>query len=152
MPHSHRVSSVGFIESELNFLKITFRSELLSFLYNYSYKDGLQEWYELLENSRIVVRIVRPWHRLAREAMDASPLAVFKARLDGALNNSVKWKVPHGERVVFKVPSSPNRSMTLWYIQMQNALSIIILMYIHTHTYRYVYVCVHVRKKGDRQL
>ncbi|KFR08139.1 hypothetical protein Y956_12049, partial [Nipponia nippon] len=35
------------------------------------------------------VRVVRPWNRLPREAVDAPSLAVFKARLDGALSNLV---------------------------------------------------------------
>jgi len=35
------------------------------------------------------VRVVRHWHRLSREAVDAPSLEVFKARLDGALSNSV---------------------------------------------------------------
>ena len=39
------------------------------------------------------VRVVRHWHRLPREAVDAPSLAVFKARLDGALSNLVQWKV-----------------------------------------------------------
>ena len=34
-----------------------------------------------------VVVVVRPWHRLPREAVAAPFLAVFKARLDGALSN-----------------------------------------------------------------
>jgi len=38
-------------------------------------------------------RAVRPWHRLPREAVAARSLAVFKARLDGALSNVVWWKV-----------------------------------------------------------
>jgi len=33
------------------------------------------------------------WHRLPREAAAAPSLAVFKARLDGALSNLVWWKV-----------------------------------------------------------
>jgi len=39
------------------------------------------------------VRVVMPWHRLPREAVGAPSLAVFKARLDGALSNLVWWKV-----------------------------------------------------------
>jgi len=35
------------------------------------------------------VRVVKHWHRLPREAVDAPSLAVFKARLDGALSNLV---------------------------------------------------------------
>jgi len=39
------------------------------------------------------VRVVRPWHRLPREVVAVPSLAVFKARLDGALSNLVWWKV-----------------------------------------------------------
>jgi len=39
------------------------------------------------------MRVVRPWHRLPREAVAAPSLAVFKARLNGALSNLVWWKV-----------------------------------------------------------
>ena len=35
------------------------------------------------------VRVVRHWHRLPREAVDAPSLEVLKARLDGALSNLV---------------------------------------------------------------
>jgi len=35
------------------------------------------------------MRVVRPWHRLPREAVAAPSLEVFKARLDGALSNLV---------------------------------------------------------------
>ncbi|KFQ99284.1 hypothetical protein Y956_03816, partial [Nipponia nippon] len=35
------------------------------------------------------LRVVRHWHRLPREAVDAPSLAVFKARLDGALSTLV---------------------------------------------------------------
>jgi len=35
------------------------------------------------------VRVVRPWHRLPREAVAAPSLAVFKVRQDGALSNGV---------------------------------------------------------------
>jgi len=38
------------------------------------------------------LRMVRPWHRLPREAVAAPSLAVFKARLDMALSNLVWWK------------------------------------------------------------
>ncbi|KFO13942.1 hypothetical protein N312_11393, partial [Balearica regulorum gibbericeps] len=36
-----------------------------------------------------IVRIVKHWNRLPREAVDAPSLEVFKARLDGALGNLV---------------------------------------------------------------
>ncbi|KFQ41014.1 hypothetical protein N332_02140, partial [Mesitornis unicolor] len=36
-----------------------------------------------------IVRVVRHWHRLPREAVDAPSLEVFKARLDRALSNLV---------------------------------------------------------------
>ena len=39
------------------------------------------------------MRVVRHWNRLPREVVDALSLEVFKARLDGALSNLVKWKV-----------------------------------------------------------
>ncbi|KFQ74111.1 hypothetical protein N337_08446, partial [Phoenicopterus ruber ruber] len=35
------------------------------------------------------LRVVRHWHRLPREVVDAPSLEVFKARLDGALSNLV---------------------------------------------------------------
>jgi len=35
------------------------------------------------------LRVVRHWHKLPSEAVDASSLAVFQARLDGALSNLV---------------------------------------------------------------
>ena len=39
------------------------------------------------------MRVVRHWHRLPREVVDAPSLSVFKARLDGALSNLVWWKM-----------------------------------------------------------
>jgi len=38
-------------------------------------------------------KVVRPWHRLPKEAVSAPSLAVFKARLNGALSHMVWWKV-----------------------------------------------------------
>ncbi|KFW70394.1 hypothetical protein AS28_03199, partial [Pygoscelis adeliae] len=35
------------------------------------------------------MRVVRHWHMLPREVVDAPSLEVFKARLDGALSNLV---------------------------------------------------------------
>ncbi|KFQ40114.1 hypothetical protein N332_06116, partial [Mesitornis unicolor] len=35
------------------------------------------------------MRVVRHWHRLPREAVDAPSLEVFKARLEGALSSLV---------------------------------------------------------------
>jgi len=34
-----------------------------------------------------IVRVVRHWHRLPREAVDAPSLETLKVRLDGALSN-----------------------------------------------------------------
>jgi len=39
------------------------------------------------------VIVLRPWHRLPREAVAAPSLAVFEARLDVALSNLAWWKV-----------------------------------------------------------
>ncbi|KFW06547.1 hypothetical protein N327_13440, partial [Fulmarus glacialis] len=35
------------------------------------------------------VRVVSHWNKLPREVVDAPPLEVFKARLDGALGNLI---------------------------------------------------------------
>ena len=39
------------------------------------------------------MRVVRHWPRLPREAVAAPSLAVFKARLNGALSNQGWWKM-----------------------------------------------------------
>ncbi|KFR04508.1 hypothetical protein Y956_09965, partial [Nipponia nippon] len=36
-----------------------------------------------------MVRVVKHWHRLPREVVDAPSLETFKARLDGALSNLI---------------------------------------------------------------
>jgi len=36
-------------------------------------------------------RVVRPWHRLPREVVDAPSLEAFKVRLEGALGNLSCW-------------------------------------------------------------
>jgi len=40
------------------------------------------------------MRVVRHWHRLPRVAVAAPSLAVFKARLDGALSNLSSERCP----------------------------------------------------------
>jgi len=42
-----------------------------------------------IRNKFFTVSVVRHWNRLLREAVDAPCLAVFKARLNGALSNLV---------------------------------------------------------------
>ncbi|KFQ37850.1 hypothetical protein N332_06089, partial [Mesitornis unicolor] len=42
-----------------------------------------------LRKKFFTVRVVRHWHRLPREVVDAPSLEVFKARLDRALGNLV---------------------------------------------------------------
>lgn len=42
---------------------------------------------------RLTVRVVRPWNRLIREAVDAPTLALFKTRLDKTLSNPLWWEV-----------------------------------------------------------
>jgi len=39
------------------------------------------------------MRVVRPWHRLSREAVAAPSLEGFQARLDGALSSLGWWKM-----------------------------------------------------------
>jgi len=47
-------------------------------------------------------KVVRPWHRLPRETVDAPSLKVFKARFDGALGSLSWWgtALPMAGRVV----------------------------------------------------
>ncbi|KFQ29981.1 hypothetical protein N332_13608, partial [Mesitornis unicolor] len=42
-----------------------------------------------IRNKFFTVRVVRHWHRLPSEVVDAPSLKVFKARLDRALGNLV---------------------------------------------------------------
>jgi len=39
------------------------------------------------------VRVVRPWHRLPGEVVDAPSLGTFQARLDGALSSLIQLKM-----------------------------------------------------------
>jgi len=62
--------------------------------------------------------VVKPWPRLPREAVAAPSLAVFKARLDGALRTLGWWKMSllmaeGWNQMIFKVPSNPNHSVIL---------------------------------------
>ena len=36
-------------------------------------------------------RVIRPWHRLPRAALDAPSLEVLKGRLDGVLGSLIWW-------------------------------------------------------------
>jgi len=44
-----------------------------------------------IRNKFSPLRVVRHWHRLPREAVDAPSLETLKARLDGALSNLIQW-------------------------------------------------------------
>jgi len=64
------------------------------------------------------MRVVRPWHRLPREAVAAPSLAGLKARLDTALSTLGWWKgsLPMAggwNWVSYKVPADPNQSVIL---------------------------------------
>jgi len=80
-----------------------------------------------------ILMVVRPWHKLPREAVAAPSLAVLKARLDGALSNLVWWKCPcpwqgGWNQMTFKVPSNPNHSMiTRWEFCIQSSCSFAVL-------------------------
>jgi len=39
------------------------------------------------------MRVVKPWHRLPREVVDAPSLETFKARFDKALSNLMQLKM-----------------------------------------------------------
>lgn len=39
------------------------------------------------------MRVVRHWHRLLKEVVDAPSLEVLKARLDGSLGKLVWWEM-----------------------------------------------------------
>jgi len=58
---------------------------------------------------------VRPWHTFPREDVAALSLAVFKARLDGAVSSLVQWKVssPTAGRVELDDLSGPFRPKPL---------------------------------------
>jgi len=64
------------------------------------------------------MRVVKHWHRLPREVVDAPSLETFKARLDGALSNLIWLKmlllIAGGlDQMTFKGLSNPNYSMIL---------------------------------------
>jgi len=39
------------------------------------------------------MRVVKPWHRLPREVVEAPSLETFQARLDGALSNLIQLQM-----------------------------------------------------------
>ncbi|KAK4829988.1 hypothetical protein QYF61_008158 [Mycteria americana] len=43
------------------------------------------------------MRVVKHWHRLPREVVDAPSLETFKVRLDGALSNLIYWRLSPSE-------------------------------------------------------
>jgi len=64
------------------------------------------------------MKVVKPWNRLPREAVEAPSLETFKARLDGALSNLVWLKMSlltagRWAGWPLKVPSNPKYSVIL---------------------------------------
>jgi len=65
-----------------------------------------------------MLRVVKPWPRLPREAVDAPSLETFQARLDGALSTLIRWKLSlltagGWAGWPLKGPSHPDRSVIL---------------------------------------
>jgi len=65
-----------------------------------------------------MLRLVKPWHRLPTEVVDAPSLGTFKVRLDGALSNLAWLKMSlltAGGWTAWplKVPSNPDHSVIL---------------------------------------
>jgi len=63
--------------------------------------------------------VVKHWHKLPREVVDAPTLETLKARLDGALSNLGWWKMSllmagGWTGWPLKVPSHPTHSMIPW--------------------------------------
>ncbi|KAK4824024.1 hypothetical protein QYF61_009615 [Mycteria americana] len=57
--------------------------------------DSLNSTYRFRRDIRkkfFMMRVVKHWNKLPREVVDAPPLEVFKARLDGALSNLVEQR------------------------------------------------------------
>ena len=63
-----------------------------------------------------MMKVVKLWHRLPREMVDAPSLELFQAKLDGVLSNLVWLKMSllmarGWTRWPLKVPSNPNYSV-----------------------------------------
>ena len=63
-------------------------------------------------------RMLRPWHKLPREAVDGASLQAFKARLVWALSGQIQRDVSLSTArvwkwMVFKVPSNQRHSVIL---------------------------------------
>jgi len=63
-------------------------------------------------------RVVRLWHRLPRETVDAPSLEVLKVRLDGELGSLIWWvatlPMAGGWNYIIIVPSNLSHSMILY--------------------------------------
>ncbi|KAK4812137.1 hypothetical protein QYF61_000978 [Mycteria americana] len=69
-----------------------------------------------LRKKFFTMRVVRHWHRLPREVVEALSLGTFKVRLDGTLSNLVQLKMSlllqgGWTRWPVKVPSNPKHSV-----------------------------------------
>ena len=76
------------------------------------------------------MRVVRHWHRLPSEVINAPFLEAFKARLDGTASNLVWWEVSlpiagGWNDMILHVLSNPNHSMILQFAPYKASLIVL---------------------------
>jgi len=85
----------------------------------------LKEWFKLDVRKKIfTIRVMRHWHRLPRDVLDAQSLETPKVRLDGAPSTWWSCGCPCSlqevcTRCPLRGPSNSNDALILWYMQHQ---------------------------------